>query len=81
MYLSDISEMATALCHERTDKIKLVYKLVFDDLADRKSRDKFRKFSGFGFQPESNEFKNKLAKAQVDFSLNQLITIANTQQI
>ena len=40
MYLSDISEMTTALHHERTDKIKLRYKLVFDDLAHKKSREK-----------------------------------------
>ena len=81
MYLSDIFEMTIALRHERTGKIKLLYKLFFDDLADRNSRDKLWKFPGFGFQPESNKLKNKLAKAQVDFSLNQLITVANAFQI
>ena len=73
--------MVTALKASKTSAVKLLYKLIFEDNFDRNSRKKIRKFSGFNFEPDSKELKNKIAKTKDEFSLNQLITIANMLQI
>ena len=81
MQLFEVSGMASALKSHSTSNVKVLFKLIFEENYDRKSREKLRKFSGFAFEQEGPEFKRKIAKAKNDFSLNELITVANVLQI
>lgn len=81
LLLKDIEELAIALKSEKVTKIKLLHQLIFENEGDRKNRERLRNFSGFGLPPDSDELKSKVEKIIADFSLNQLITIANVLQI
>ncbi|CAL1272886.1 unnamed protein product [Larinioides sclopetarius] len=74
MKLIDIPELNAAIASERTSKIRCLHKLLFDHDGDRQNRNRKREFSGFDFQPNDKDFKDK-AKGLVFFK--RVITISN----
>ncbi|CAL1272136.1 unnamed protein product [Larinioides sclopetarius] len=77
MKLIDIPELKAAIASERTSKIRCLHKLLFDHDGDRQNRNRIREFSGFDFQPNDKDFKEKAKQLEEKFSLNELITISN----
>ncbi|CAL1286258.1 unnamed protein product, partial [Larinioides sclopetarius] len=69
--------MKAAIASERTSKIQCLHKLLFDHDGDRQNRNRIREFSGFDFQPNDKDFKDKAKQLEEKFSLNELITISN----
>jgi len=57
--------------------IQAFHKLVFGETGDRKNRSRLRNFSGFTFQDEGNEYREKVAFIQENFMERDLITICN----
>lgn len=56
--------------------IGALYRLIFEEVGDRKNRSKLREFSGFTFSDDSEEFKAKLIFAS-EFSVGDLTSICN----
>lgn len=77
MKLVDIPKLEFALKNEWTNKIKLSHKFLFDTEGDWSNKKRICDFSGFHFQTNSTDLKNKVDKIQNDFPLNDLITICN----
>lgn len=73
--------MEFAKKNERTNKIKLSHKFLFDSECDRSNRQKSREFAGINFQTDSSEFKQKVDRIQAEISLNELITSCNLHYI
>lgn len=76
--LVEIKELELALKIERTIKIKLLLKLLFDSKGYWSKRERM---NVFGFQTASAEFSDKVIKLQVDFPLTDFITIWNLHSI
>ena len=69
--------MEAAIKNERTIKIRVLHRLLFDSPGDRSSRSKIREFDGFHFPPTSDELKNKIENTKKNFKLSEMITVAN----
>lgn len=57
--------------------IKAFHKIIFEIDGDRTSRRKVREFSGFPFDNNSDEYKQKLAYIETNFSVSDLSVISN----
>lgn len=62
---------------KRTNKMKLLYKFLFNAEGNRSNRKRTLEFSGFDFQTVSTEFKNKISEIQSEFPLKDVITHCN----
>lgn len=69
MALVDIKELAVAIKNEKTSTIKLLHHLLFNNVGDRRNRDRIRQFAGFLFPADSEEFKNKIMMVKKRFHL------------
>lgn len=75
MKVVNIPELEFAFKNERPNKIKFLHKFLFDAEGVWSNRKRMHDFAGFGFQTDSNAFKNKVAHIKVEFSLNDLTTL------
>lgn len=57
--------------------IQAFHKLVFGETGDRKNRSRLRNFSGFTFQDEGDDYRDKVAFIQETFSERDLIGICS----
>ncbi|GFR10799.1 uncharacterized protein LOC105661967 [Trichonephila clavata] len=81
MILNDIKSIIIALKNFKTEKIKLLYKFIYDEDGDHSNRKRLRNFCGFDFAIDSNEFRNKLGDVKKKVSYNEIITITNILNI
>lgn len=81
MNLNDIPQIASALKSERTNKIKLLHKLLFTSDGDRKNRSRIRSFSSFPYCQTYSDFKTKVDKITANYSLIELNSIATILRI
>ncbi|KAK9712691.1 RNase H-like domain found in reverse transcriptase [Popillia japonica] len=57
--------------------IKILYKIIFEDDSDRRGRKKIREFTGFKYDKNADEYKNKSAFVNQSFSFAELVAICN----
>lgn len=57
--------------------IKILYKIIFEDDSDRRGRKKIREFTGFKYDKNADEYKNKSAFVKQSFSVAELVTVCN----
>ncbi|GFW83204.1 uncharacterized protein LOC105661967 [Trichonephila clavipes] len=80
MILNDIKPIGIALKNFKTEKVKLLYKLTYDD-DEEFTREGVHNFCGFTFSTDSEEFSIKLKDIQKKFSYNEIVTILNILSI
>ncbi|GFQ65313.1 transposon Ty3-G Gag-Pol polyprotein [Trichonephila clavata] len=81
MILNDIKSISIALKNFKTEKIKLLYKFIYDEDGDHSNRKRLRNLCGFDFTIDSDEFRNKLRDGKKMLSFNEIITISNVLNI
>ncbi|GFR05742.1 uncharacterized protein LOC105661967 [Trichonephila clavata] len=81
MILNDIKSISIALKNFKTEKIKLLYKFIYDEDGDHSNRKRLRNFCGFDFTIDSDEFRNKLKYVKKKFAFDEIITISNILNI
>lgn len=81
MYLEEIPQIKAALKLAKANKIKLLHQLIFGIDKDRLNRKNLRKFQGFNFDVDSDEFTIKLRDITDTFSYLELIAIVNLMAI
>ncbi|KAK9695082.1 hypothetical protein QE152_g33096 [Popillia japonica] len=57
--------------------IKILYKIIFEDDSDRRGRKKIREFTGFKYDKNADEYKNKSAFVKQSFSVAELVAVCN----
>ena len=77
--LEDI--LAVNLTSAQWSVIKKLYKLIFEEDGGRNNRQKVRKFGGFEFSIDSEEYRDKINYINENFSTNDLIAFANILHI
>ncbi|GFV08172.1 transposon Ty3-G Gag-Pol polyprotein [Trichonephila clavipes] len=81
MILNDIKPIGIALKNFKTETVKLLYKLIYDDDDEEFTRKRVRNFCGFTFSTDSEECSIKLKDIQKKFSYNEIVTISNILNI
>ena len=69
--------LSNVLTTAKTDVIKALHKLIFEDVGDRKNRARLRKFEGFKFVQRSDEWNDKIDFIKNNISTNDLIAVSN----
>lgn len=77
MFLNDVKAVTVQINQARTDRIKLLHKLIFKTDSGRLSRKELREFIGFDFKDGDNDFSIKLTGILDKFYQIQLISITN----
>ena len=77
MKLINIPGMEFTLRNGKFASVQLLHRFIFEEVGDRNNRKRLRNFEGFMLQPNSQEFLDKINKLNSEFSLNELVSIAN----
>ena len=57
--------------------LQLLHRFIFNEVFDRNNRKRLRNCEGFMLQPYSQEILDNINKLNSEFSLNELVSIAN----
>ncbi|KAK9510455.1 hypothetical protein O3M35_005240 [Rhynocoris fuscipes] len=74
--LGDIINIAYKIKAAPFASIKIVYKLIFEEEGDKRSRKRIREFRGFDFTKGSKQYEAKLKFIDENFSVNDLTLIS-----
>ena len=73
MYLESILNLKLAIKMAKPDCIKVVHQFIFDSNKNRQDRENLRKFEGFKFKIDDEEFEIKLTDVLEKFNKVELI--------
>ena len=75
--LGEIPEIRDNIKSASVNAVKALHKIVFEEDAGRQNRGNLRKFPGFNFGVDSDEFKDKVAYVEQNIPLADLIAACN----